>query len=110
MASLQIDDRVLIRNVGLKGRSKLADKWQDVAYVVKGQSKSDIPVFKVSPEGGGKEKVLHRNLLLPIYHVIENVSPKSKGKKMTPKPRGHFRFHLLLSLNVRPRMNRLMMS
>ena len=57
-ASLQIGDRVLIRNVGLKGRSKLADKWQDVAYVVKGQSNPDIPVFKVSPEGGGKEKVL----------------------------------------------------
>ena len=86
-ASLQIGDRVLIQNVGLKGRSKLADKWQDVAYVVKGQSNPDIPVFKVSPEGGGKEKVLHRNLLLPISHVNENVNPKSKGQKITPKPR-----------------------
>ncbi len=65
-ARLEIGDRVLIRNVGLKGRNKLADKWQDVAYVVKGQSNPDIPVFTVSPEGGGKGKVLHRNMLLPI--------------------------------------------
>ena len=30
---------------------------------------------------------LHRNLLLPISHVNENVNPKSKGQKRTPKPR-----------------------
>ena len=57
-ARLEIGDRVLIRNVGLKGRNKLADKWQEVAYVVKGQSNPDIPVFIVSPEGDGNGKVL----------------------------------------------------
>jgi transposase InsO family protein len=56
-ARLEIGDRVLIRNVELKGLNKLADKWQDVAYVVKSQSNPDIPVFTVSPEGGGKGSV-----------------------------------------------------
>ena len=57
--------------------------------------------------GGVNEEVLNR--LLPISHVKENVSSKSKGQKMTPNPRIHFRFHLLLSLNVHPQMNLLMM-
>lgn len=44
---LEIGDRVLVRNVGLKGKNKLADKWDSDVYVIKDIPNSDIPVFTV---------------------------------------------------------------
>ena len=38
---------VLIRNVGLKGKHKLADRWNRQPYVVTAQPNKDIPVFAV---------------------------------------------------------------
>ena len=73
---LQVGDFVLVRNVGLKGKQKLANKWQTERFIVKEQPNEDIPVFKVENESGGKPKMLHRNMLLPLelprlYHVKE---------------------------------------
>lgn len=44
---LEIGDRVLGRNVGLKGKNKLADKWDSDVYVIKDIPNSDIPVFTI---------------------------------------------------------------
>ena len=85
-ATLQVGDRVFIRNVGLKGRNKLADKWLSDMYVVRCQPNPDIPVFKVSPEGGGKVKILHRNLLLPITGGCEISSHSGKKQKLAKSP------------------------
>ena len=66
-AFLEIGDRVLVRNVGLNGTNKIADKWSDQVYFVVSQPNPDIPVYEVKPEiGRSRVKVLHRNLLLPI--------------------------------------------
>ena len=66
-AFLEIGDRVLVRNVGLKGTNKIADKWSEQVYFVVSQPNPDIPVYEVKPEiGRSRVKVLHRNLLLPI--------------------------------------------
>ena len=66
-AVLEVGDRVLIRNVGLKGTHKIADKWSQEIYSVVSQPNPDIPVYEVKPEvGQGRTKVLHRNLLLPM--------------------------------------------
>ena len=70
---IQKGDFVLVRNVGLKGKHKLADRWQQERYVVVDQPNKDIPVFKVSTENGKATKVLHRNMLLPLCLPLEDV-------------------------------------
>jgi transposase InsO family protein len=63
-------DRVLVRRVGLKGRTKLEDKWDSDTYVVVSQPNADIPVYHVkSPDG--KVKTLHRSLLCPYADEAE---------------------------------------
>jgi transposase InsO family protein len=70
---IHVGDLVLVRNVGLKGKHKLADKWKQDIHVVVEQPNQDIPVFRVRPENGEGERVLHRNLLLPIS--LPNMDP-----------------------------------
>ena len=63
----EIGDRVLLRNVGLRGKQKLADRWDEHTYIVVGQPDKDLPVYSIRREGSReKEKVVHRNLLLPL--------------------------------------------
>ena len=60
-------DYVLVRNVGIHGKQKLADHWEHSPYIVKDQSNPDIPVYAVQQECSRKKpRILHRNLLLPI--------------------------------------------
>ena len=65
--ALHVADFVLIRNVGLKGKHKLADRWKSYRYVVVEQPNTDIPVYQVRLDGSKVEKVLHCNLLLPLW-------------------------------------------
>lgn len=44
-------DRVLIRNLGLMGKQKLADRWKPTPYIVAYQFPG-LPVFKLMPEDG----------------------------------------------------------
>ena len=65
-----IGDRVLIRNVGLQGKNKLADRWKEEVFIVTAQPDPDIPVFELKPQvGRGRKRILHRNLLLPISSI-----------------------------------------
>ena len=67
---VEVGDRVLIRNVGLKGKNKLADKRARDTYNLINQINSDILVFKVKKESGNEKiKTLHRNMLLPISFI-----------------------------------------
>ena len=60
-------DRILVRNVGLKGKCKLADRWSKDIFVVVSQPNPDLPIFQVRKEHGDEEtKLLHRNMLLPF--------------------------------------------
>ena len=67
-ASLEPGDRVLVRNVGLKGKQKLADHWEHSPYIVKRQPMEGIPVYEVYKENSNspKTRLLHRNMLLPF--------------------------------------------
>ena len=65
-SSINVGDYVLVKNVGIKGKHKLADKWKTELHIVVDQPNKDIPVFKVRPEDGTKERMLHRNMLLPL--------------------------------------------
>ncbi len=66
-AHLEPGDRVLVRKTALKGKSKLAPKYENRPYQVLDQPNADIPVYTVQDvKSVGKVKTLHRNLLLPI--------------------------------------------
>lgn len=84
-------DRVLIRNLVLKGKHKLADYWDSTPYVV-GSQMQNLPVFRLKPENGdGSITILHWNHLLPLgqkvclEHVVdveptESENPAKKKK------------------------------
>lgn len=80
-SGLEIGNRVLVRNVRLHGRHKLADKWEANVYVVVKRA-GDLPVYTVRPENGeGPTRTLHRDLLLPCSFLPmprEEESPQSK--------------------------------
>ena len=64
---IEVGDRVLIRTLGLRGKHKLADKWEQEPYIVVEKPIPDVPVFKVRPEhSAGRVKTLYRNQLLPF--------------------------------------------
>ncbi|MEW8542497.1 MAG: hypothetical protein AB2693_03100 [Candidatus Thiodiazotropha sp.] len=57
----------MIRALGLKGKTKIADDWEEMPYIVTEIPNKDIPVYKVQQENGkGRVKTLHRNQLLPF--------------------------------------------
>lgn len=63
-------DRVLLKNLGLKGKHKLESRWNPVPYVVIGQM-PNLPVYQVKPEKGmGTVKTIHRDHLLPIGQLV----------------------------------------
>ncbi len=65
-STIEVGDFVLVQNVGLKGKHKLANKWSPHLHIVVSQPNPDIPVYRVRPENGSKDKVLHRNMMLPL--------------------------------------------
>lgn len=65
-AAVDVGDRVLVKNVNIRRKHKIADRWEATVYVVIKQPNAEIPVYVVRPENGeGPERVLHRDLLLP---------------------------------------------
>ena len=72
-SKLEVGDRVLVKNVRMDKKQKLADRWLREVYVVTSQPNTDIPVYCVRLERGeGQERVLHRNLLLPFHSIPAN--------------------------------------
>ena len=68
---LQEKDEVSVKIVAHKGRHKLQDKWEPEEYVVIEQPIAGTPVHKVQPVNGGKIRILHTNLLLPLGVKLE---------------------------------------
>ena len=66
----QIGHLVLVRQLGLQGKHKLADKWEDNIYQILDKD-TNLPFYKVKKENGnGRIRTLHRNHLLPITWPI----------------------------------------
>ena len=79
---MEIGDRVLVRNVGLRGRNKLANRWEEDVYGVKEQPEREAPVFVEQQEGGRRRKrTLHWNMLLPVNFLP---LPKEWAPRMRP--------------------------
>ncbi|XP_051981688.1 uncharacterized protein LOC127643136 [Xyrauchen texanus] len=80
-SSLDVGDRILVRNVRLRGKHKLADKWDSEVYIVVNRA-GELPVYTVKPEGKeGPLRTLHRDLLLPCGFL----SPSVEDEKMVLK-------------------------
>ncbi|XP_041864913.1 uncharacterized protein LOC121654728 [Melanotaenia boesemani] len=88
VSELEPGDRVLVRNVRLRGKNKLADKWEaDVHVVVK--RAGHLPVYTVKPESKqGPSRTLHRDLLLPCSFLSAATAEISEGAPIhRPKTR-----------------------
>ena len=86
--ALETGDRVLVKNVGLKGPHKLADRWSKTVYRVRQRLSPDIPVYVVEPiDDDGPRKTLHRNMLLQYGFVPSCEDEPSVRKRPQPKPR-----------------------
>lgn len=86
-ATLETGDRVLVRNLRLRSKHKLADRWEPTVYVVQKRA-GDLPVYTVCPEGqDGPLHTLHGDLLLPCGFLSEPeeeiVQPKSTRRPRT---------------------------
>lgn len=86
-SKLEVGDRILVRNVKLRGKHKLADKWEDDVYVVLKKA-HDMPVYTVRPEGkNGPVRTLHRDLLLPCGFLPAAVTSEPVTKLPVKRPR-----------------------
>ena len=67
-AQLKVGDKVILKCTAFKGKHKIRDRWGNTIYEIVEQPLGKIPVFKIkSMEGDNKMKVVHRNLLLPLF-------------------------------------------
>ena len=86
---LEEGDRVLVKNVGLRGKHKIADRWSRTVYKVVKRI-NDSPVYVVAPvSSDGPERTLHRDLLLPCGFLapsIEAEVTQYKPKKTAAQP------------------------
>ena len=69
-AVLAAGDRVLVKSVGVQGKNKLGDVWEEEPHLVHSQPNKDLPVYVVKREDDmGRTRTLHSNMLLPIGHL-----------------------------------------
>ena len=83
-SGLELGDRVLVKKVGIKGKHKLADRWDQQTYIVVAQPNPGIPVFKVRNELNNKYRILHRNMLLP-FQSVPALSPLVSKRRQSEK-------------------------
>ena len=85
---LKPGDKVLVKNVGLRGKRKIADRWERNPYVVKSQPIPDIPVYEVIPENprARKSRLLHRILLLPFSSISPPVDRRKSSSSSPDEP------------------------
>ena len=80
---LMVGDKVLLKCTAFKGKHKIQDQWENTIYEVIEQLLGKIPVFKIqSMEGDDKMKVVHRNLLLPLFSDPSDQTSKLDNKSM----------------------------
>jgi len=89
-SDLDVGDRVLIKNVRLRGKHKLSDKWEATVHVVVNRA-GTLPVYTVKPENReGPLRTLHRDLLLPCgYLPTEDSHSVSQSGKHRPSTRAN---------------------
>lgn len=85
--TLEVGDRVLLRNLGLRGKHKLESKWAPDPYIVM-ERLSHVPVYRIKREDGkGGIKTIHRDHLLSIGDLVRvpitDVEPNFPARRVT---------------------------
>ena len=92
-SKLEAGDRVLVRNVGIRGKHKLANRWSQTVYKVIKQVR-DLPVYVIAPcDSDGPERVLHRDLLLPCGFLPSTAVESQPESKRPARKAGVSRFN-----------------
>lgn len=82
-STVEAGNQVLVRNVRVRGKHKLVDKWESDGHTVVKR----VGVYTVKPEGkDGPFRTLHRDLLRPCG-FIPVAEPKQSPKQTINKPR-----------------------
>ena len=82
-AALDTGDLVLVKKTAWKGRHQIQDRWESDEYQVIGQPNPCIPVYEVQNVAGGRTRVLHQNLLLPLQGRV-----RQQGGQEVDDPQG----------------------
>ncbi|KAL1258008.1 hypothetical protein QQF64_011252 [Cirrhinus molitorella] len=87
-STFDVGDKVLVRNVRIRGKHKLADKWELSIHTVV-ERVGDLPVYKVRSQDNAPARVLHKDLLLPCGFLTseESIPIPSSEKSSKPKTR-----------------------
>ena len=86
-ATLDVGDRVLVRQVGFRGKHKIANRWDKTPYVVIQIPNQDVPVYRIQKESGDQIiKTLHRNMLLPFSAIPGKLEiPETLARPQRPR-------------------------
>ena len=80
---MKVGDKVLLKPTAFKGKHKIQDGWENTIYEVIEQPLGKLSVFKIqSMEGDDKMKVVHSNLLLPLFSDPSDQTSKLDSKSM----------------------------
>ncbi len=83
VAELMPGDRVLVRILSVRGKHKLADRWEKMVHTVV-KSISNGPVYVVKPDkSNGPHRTLHRDLLLPCGFLPARPEKQMPGTNLT---------------------------
>ena len=74
-----------MRECAFDGPHKLKDKWSEDIFIVTERPHSNMPVYRVRPESGGRERTLHRNLLLPVESIRDDTPPHPEEEESLPQ-------------------------
>ena len=69
-ATLGVGNLVLVKQTAWKSRHKIQDHWEEEEYQVVDQPAPGVAVYVVKSVAGGRPRVLHRNILLPLQGRI----------------------------------------
>ena len=79
---LELNDLVLVRKMSSTGKHKIQNRLEDEEYIIVCQPNSALPVYIVQPVGGGKQRTLHKNLLLPLGYKLNEVEDSDEEIEM----------------------------
>ena len=85
---LRAGDLVLVRDINVRGATKLADRWLNDPYEVVRRLGADVPVYVVRHPQTGRELTLHRNKLLALQlfdsvpATVNNDAPAAQSARV----------------------------
>uniref|UniRef100_A0A3B3SUP7 Integrase catalytic domain-containing protein n=1 Tax=Paramormyrops kingsleyae TaxID=1676925 RepID=A0A3B3SUP7_9TELE len=83
---IEVGDRVLVANRRERGKKKTADRWESTVFTVM-EKNADTHTYKVLDTATGRERVVHRNLLmlvnfLPVPDALVPPDEDCSGQSM----------------------------